>query len=99
MPRCKTNFVTIHVSYICLIHAIALSAGCHNCGTSAIKVDDVSPVNQQIRDDEVTPLLINRSFKLSGVFNIDYQKDMKSSLLVLSLPRPTFHFNYLLFLS
>lgn len=29
-------------------------------GTSVIKVNAVSAVNQQIRDDEVTPLLINR---------------------------------------
>lgn len=29
-------------------------------GTSVIKVNAVSAGNQQIRDDEVTPLLINR---------------------------------------
>lgn len=32
-------------------------------GTSVIKVNVVSAVNQQIRDDEVTPLLINRSLQ------------------------------------
>lgn len=33
------------------------------CGTSVIKVNAVSSVNQLIRDDEVTPLLINSSLQ------------------------------------
>lgn len=68
MPGCKANYGTTRV--IRPIHVIApppASQPASVPGTSVIKVNAVSSVNQQIRDDEVTAAPINIALQPGAV--------------------------------